>query len=182
MVGMFCSLKEAAERLQVSEGEIEAMLQQGTLREFREGPHRLVKTADVGALAQSLVMSPADSSWTPIDGREMKLPHRAAVAMRVPAPSMARPRNIGRRPPREVSTSRGRRAGLAPPGHTSGRTSGRVRRTDVPAHDQSVRQWFWNGLIQDRPLTVAILFGLVLLSLSALIVGVYVLSSFVARR
>jgi hypothetical protein len=37
--------------------------------------------------------------------------------------------------------------------------------------DLSVRQWFWTGLIQDRPLAIAILSGLVLLVLSALVAG-----------
>jgi excisionase family DNA binding protein len=185
MVGMFCSLKEAAEKLQVNEGEVEAMLRQGTLREFREGPHRLVKAADVRALAQSfvgsrsLVTSPAESSWAPAEGRDMKLPHRAA-AVKIPAPGVPRPRNIERRPPREMSTSRRRRPRLASPGRARGRASRPARRTDVPTQDQSVRRWFWNGLIQDRPFTIAILFGTVLLILSAVVAGVYVVSSFVA--
>ncbi len=187
MIGMFCSLKEAAERLQVSEGEVEAMLRQGTLREFREGPHRLVKAAEVGALAQSpvgsrsLVTSPAESPWTPVEGRDMKLPHRAA-AVRVPAPGTTRPRNTGQRPSRQVATNRGlRRNGLTSPRHACGRANRPMRRTDVPTYELSVRQWFWNGLIQDRPLTIAILLGLVLLILSAVVAGAYIVGSFVAR-
>jgi hypothetical protein len=36
----------------------------------------------------------------------------------------------------------------------------------------SVRQWFWMGLVQDRPTTIALLAGLLLLGLSALVAGI----------
>lgn len=186
MVGMFCSLKEAAERLQVSEGEIEALLKRGALREFREGPYRLVRTIDVGTLAQSLV-GPVDDfppaagvperdGWRlgSLDEREMRLPHCAAATLRAPAPSPARPRYTERTQPQRMSTRGVQRNSPAPSGRVHGRTSRPVRRTDAQTHEQSVRQWFWNGLLQDRPVTIVILFGLVLLVLSALIAGVCV--------
>jgi hypothetical protein len=40
----------------------------------------------------------------------------------------------------------------------------------------SVREWFWTGLIQDSPVAVALLSGLILLGLSALIAGALVLA------
>jgi len=187
MVGMFCSLKEAAERLHVSEDEVEAMLEQGALREFREGPHRLVKAADVGTLAQPLVdsrtslVSLANDSPEAIDDREMRLPHCAAATLRAPAPRTARPRNTGGTRQRRMSTCGVRRNGPVSSGSAYGRTSRPTRRTGVQTQDLSLRQWFWNGLTQDRPVTIAILFGLVLLILSALIAGVCVLGPLVVR-
>jgi excisionase family DNA binding protein len=180
MVGMFCSLKEAAERLHVSEDEVEVMLEQGALREFREGPHRLVKADDVGTLARPLVCLANDSSGA-FDDREMRLPHCAAVTLRAPAPSTARPRKTGGTRQRRMSTCGVRRNEPASSGSAYGRTSRPTRRTGVQTQDLSVRQWFWNGLTQDRPVTIAILFGLVLLILSALIAGVCVLGPLVVR-
>jgi cell division GTPase FtsZ len=40
-----------------------------------------------------------------------------------------------------------------------------------PSDRLSVRQWFWMGLVQDRPLAVALLAGLALAFLSALVAG-----------
>jgi hypothetical protein len=40
----------------------------------------------------------------------------------------------------------------------------------------SIREWFWTGLIQDRPVTIALLSALVLLALSALAVGAHMLA------
>jgi hypothetical protein len=36
----------------------------------------------------------------------------------------------------------------------------------------TLRQWFWMGLVQDRPVAIALLSGLVLLALSALVAGI----------
>jgi excisionase family DNA binding protein len=52
MSHMFCTLQEAAQTLNASEDQIKALLERGLLHEFREGPHRLLKEADVGALAR----------------------------------------------------------------------------------------------------------------------------------
>ena len=40
-----------------------------------------------------------------------------------------------------------------------------------PSDGLSVRQWFWMGLVQDRPVAIALLAGLALLLLSALVAG-----------
>jgi hypothetical protein len=39
----------------------------------------------------------------------------------------------------------------------------------------SVRQWFWVGLVQDQPVVLALLSGLVLLGLAALAAGICLL-------
>jgi len=52
MAGMFCSLAEAAQRLGKTEEEITELINQGRLREFRDGPNLLLKVSEIEALAQ----------------------------------------------------------------------------------------------------------------------------------
>ena len=51
MAGMFCSLREAAERLNKTEYEIKELVEQGRLREFRDGASLLLKVDEIEALA-----------------------------------------------------------------------------------------------------------------------------------
>jgi hypothetical protein len=60
MTHMFCTLKQAADRLQTTETEIETLLNDGILREFRDGGNRLVKVFDLDALAAELCPAGAD--------------------------------------------------------------------------------------------------------------------------
>jgi len=50
MAGMFYSLKEAAEKLNKTEEEVQEIVKQGRLREFRDGPNLLFKVDEVEAL------------------------------------------------------------------------------------------------------------------------------------
>src|SRR4030042_6085491 len=50
MAGMFYSLKEAAERLNKTEGELRDIVKAGRLRECRDGPNLLFKVDEVEAL------------------------------------------------------------------------------------------------------------------------------------
>lgn len=50
MSGMFYSLQEAAEKLNKTEEEIKQIVQEGNLREFRDGPNLLFKVEEVEAL------------------------------------------------------------------------------------------------------------------------------------
>jgi len=50
MAGMFYSLKEAAEKLNVTELQVRELAKQGKLREFRDGSNLLFKVDEVGAL------------------------------------------------------------------------------------------------------------------------------------
>ncbi|GAI28364.1 unnamed protein product, partial [marine sediment metagenome] len=43
MAGMFYSLKEAAEKLNKTEEEVQEIVKRGRLREFRDGPNLLFK-------------------------------------------------------------------------------------------------------------------------------------------
>jgi hypothetical protein len=56
----------------------------------------------------------------------------------------------------------------------------RMERTPVPhyrvpasAAPLSVREWFWTGLTQDRPIAIFLLFGLAVLLLTALVAGIW---------
>jgi excisionase family DNA binding protein len=50
MAGMFYSLQEAAEKLNLSEEQLKELAQEGKLREFRDGPNLLFKIDEVEAL------------------------------------------------------------------------------------------------------------------------------------
>ncbi|MHC4327531.1 MAG: helix-turn-helix domain-containing protein [Planctomycetota bacterium] len=50
MAGMFYSLQEAAEKLNKTEEELKQIVQEGKLREFRDGPNLLFKVEEVEAL------------------------------------------------------------------------------------------------------------------------------------
>lgn len=50
MAGMFYSLQEAAEKLNLTEEQIKEFVQEGKLREFRDGPNLLFKIEEVEAL------------------------------------------------------------------------------------------------------------------------------------
>ena len=50
MAGMFYSLREAAEKLNISEDQLKELAQEGKLREFRDGPNLLFKVDEVEAL------------------------------------------------------------------------------------------------------------------------------------
>ena len=53
MAQMFCTLKQAADKLETTEAQIEAMLNDGILREFRDGSSRLLKVADLTGSGRS---------------------------------------------------------------------------------------------------------------------------------
>ncbi len=175
MTRMFCTLREAAKELRTTEEHIETMLSEGILREFREGPHRLVRAADVGALGTTKNSGPPPARHH--RGREpnhvshVRLPRCAAAAVRAPGCWSASPKN--------TSTVRQRRplANETQQGRAGARRERRTIQPGVRAQPQSlsIRQWFWTGLIQDRPMAIAILSGLVLLALAALAAGVCVL-------
>ena len=50
MAGMFYSLQEAAEKLNLNEDQLKEFVQEGKLREFRDGPNLLFKIEEVEAL------------------------------------------------------------------------------------------------------------------------------------
>jgi len=58
MAGMFYSSKEAAERLNISEDQLQQLVKEGKLREFRDGANRLFKIDEVEALAPQIAQPP----------------------------------------------------------------------------------------------------------------------------
>ncbi len=167
MSHMFCTLQEAAQTLNTTEDQIKALLEKGLLREFREGPHCLLKEADVGALAlqQRQHREPASPVPPPTPaGRS----HGARTGSR-PAP---RPRSRDA----EARREHGGRSAPGRPGmlYANGRVADprRAEETGSRRPDRlSIRQWFWIGLVQDRPVAIALLAGLILSLLSALVAG-----------
>ncbi len=179
VIHMFCTLPEAARRLHTSEEQLETMLQRGILREFREGPHRLLKATDVALLAETLLpgrsSSPtgADEPSLAVDDRKVRLPHCAAATVRAPHDYLPRPR-IGAQPRQQQMPGESRATGHWGPKGTRQRMEQSLvphYRPSVPA-PLSVREWFWNGLTQDRPMTIILLFGLALLLVGTVVAGI----------
>ena len=199
MVREFCTLEEAAERLRASQTQIERLIDKGLLREFRDGTHRLLRTADVGAILaarnrqlerQGQPMTTATSQPS-LRRRKLELtddpelephPHTEEEdaaghesVRRDKSPRNSRnvrsPQNSGLRP------ARARRSPTRPSSRT--RSSNGPRKpqrqaqsqTPPPRQSLSVREWFWTGLLQDRPIAIALLSGLILLGLSAVVAG-----------
>jgi hypothetical protein len=179
-IHMFCTSQEAAQWLGISEEQIETMLQRGILREFREGPYRLLKAADVALLAETLTTGRASSRTDPdhppvvTNDWNVRLPHCAAVATataphglprpRIPAPSAPR-----RMPHAERAIEEYRTGG---PRQEMERSLPARYRPSRPAAG-SVREWFWTGLTQDRPIAIFLLFSLALLLLTGIAAGIW---------
>lgn len=207
MSRMFCTVKEAAETLHASEDQINTLLERGILHEFRQGPHRLLREADVGALDLIRERGPdAQGPAEPPVPTPPPSPHRSG---RTPPRKVRRGTTAVARPPRPPRTKRARRrTGNQAPGTEHRRSAGPdgtkartpegrtalspcdllhvsppyaaavprppsvVRPPSCPPPAQTLRQWFWMGLVQDRPSAIALLSGLVLLALSALVAGI----------
>lgn len=195
MARMFCTLKEAAERLRVDMDAVEALLGDGTLREFREGSHRLVREADVGALAavrKRSVNAPQQPRLRVCAGQpaatRRPLPQASRSATdtkrppdtggaKAPPGRTTDPRWTPRTQPRRTPASRARaRPPSVRPPRRRYTAEPTAREIQMSVQELSVRQWFWNGLIQDRFLAIAILFGMALLALSAAAAGVCLLA------
>ena len=161
MSHMFCTLQEAARTLNASEDQIKALLERGLLQEFRAGRHCLLKEADVDALVRKQ--------------SERRSARAGSRPSQAPAPQEVNPR---RQPHgtsvsgcRGISRPNGRAASPRPAEATEPRRADRR-----PCDRLSVRQWFWMGLVQDRPVAIALLLGLVLALGAALVGGLCLLA------
>jgi excisionase family DNA binding protein len=206
MSRMFCTVKEAAETLNASEDQINTLLERGILHEFRQGPHRLLREADVGALdlrreRGPQIQAPAEppiptkppsprSSDRPKTSRPAQRKVRRGVTAAAQPPRPPRTKDAGRatvaRQSKRPSNAKDRTwgpepktqdRGPRPPNAGQNMANGPARPSVVrppscaPPTD-TLRQWFWMGLVQDRPAAIALLSGLVLLALSALVAGI----------
>jgi hypothetical protein len=166
MVRTFCTLKEAAEQLDATQEQVEILLRKGILREFRDGPHRLLRTADVVAI---------------IAARDRREERRGRPQTRVAVrPITTHPGRRGRDFAGETflrEPGPGRSAGRAISSGNRRTAKSRTRAETVPERQGlSLREWLWTGLTQDRPITIALLSALVLLAISAAIAGACVLA------
>lgn len=207
MIRKFCSVKEAAERLDATEDQIENLLSKGMLREFRNGPHRLLRTADVGAIVvarnrrlerQGQPRTPATTgaSSSGHNGRSQTHPapgRATGPAIRLPRSAAGAPQSVRRNDSRpkiaeesrqaiagpDRAARRPRSAGSPRRPSLSDRPRAGTRRADPEVRTQrqtlSLREWFWTGLLQDDPVAIILLCGCVLLILSAVAAGAYLL-------
>jgi len=65
MAAMFCTLKEALQRLNATEDELKSMVEQGKLREFRDGLDRLFRIDEVEAIAPQASDTMAEDGLAP---------------------------------------------------------------------------------------------------------------------
>ncbi|MCX5645813.1 MAG: hypothetical protein NTZ17_14220 [Phycisphaerae bacterium] len=206
MSRMFCTVKEAAETLNASEDQINTLLERGILHEFRQGPHRLLREADIGALnlrreRGPQIQAPAEPpiptkppsprrSDRPKTSRPAQRQVRRGVTAVAQPPRPPRPKDAGRgteqRPSKRPSNTKERTWEPEPqirdreprPPNAGQNLANRPARPAVvrppsgAPPTETLRQWFWMGLVQDRPAALALLSGLVLLALSALVAGI----------
>jgi hypothetical protein len=84
MAGMFYSLQEAAQKLNKTEKEIEALVQDGKLREFRDGPTlRLYKVDEVEALLSDTSVTAGQEAPAP-EVAPIEIPEAEAPELEVP--------------------------------------------------------------------------------------------------
>ncbi len=182
MARMFCTLKEAAERLRVDMDAVEALLGDGTLREYREGSYRLMREADVGALAAARKRSvggpqhsrPQVGPGCPATTRHpLPQARRSADGVKASPSRTADPGRTPRTHPRRMPASkvRARPPSVRPPRRRY-RAEPIEREIQMSLQELSVREWFWNGLVQDRFPAIAILSGMALLALLAVAAGI----------
>jgi excisionase family DNA binding protein len=84
MAGMFYSLQEAAEKLNLNEDQLKELVQEGKLREFRDGPNLLFKIDEVEALIPQV-----EAAEPP--GPEAESPAFEVAEPEVPEPEIAAP-------------------------------------------------------------------------------------------
>ncbi len=204
MAQMFCTLKQAADKLETTEAQIEAMLNDGILREFRDGSSRLLKVADLTGLAVAAGSVTGERRSTRAQRKagstrpghtsqghtsldvEIKLPPAAVATAGVGcAPREAAPKRPPRRPQQPTGRGRTPRAVVRKPAASPRRQSPPravvisptlpAQRLTPPTYEMSVRQWIWTGLIDDNPLAIFIVFGTILLGVGALAGAGYLL-------
>jgi len=201
MVRMFCTPEEAAKKLNATETELEVLLEDGVLPEFRHGPSRFLKTADVDALLEgrgpiALQASPEtrstpgrppthDGARTSADAEEIRLPACASVRVKTRDPQ-SRPAAAPPAPPRRVSAT-SRRVPPRQPSVPRREPCPDARRVPSPPafaphrmkpqpREMSLREWLWAGLRDDQPHTLIVLALTVLAGTCGVIGAAYLLA------
>jgi len=201
MARMFCTPEEAAKKLNATETELEVLLEDGVLHEFRHGPSRFLKIADVDALLAGqgpIALQPPpetrstpgrppahDSGRTPEDADEIRLPACAAVRVKTRDPQ-SRPAPAPPAPPRRVCTASGR-VPTRQPSVPRSEPCPDIRRVPSPptfaphrvkpqTREMSLREWLWTGLRDDQPHTLIVLALTVLAGTCGVIGAAYLLA------
>ncbi len=196
MVRMFCTAEEAARKLDATETELEVLIEDGVLPEFRDGASRFLRIADVDALLarrggvalqaraepQFLFESPGpagDGRSTPTD-EEIRLPACATVKVKTADPQ-CRPAGAESQrrlapahlPPRQPSAPRRN----VRPGARRAPSSQALPayRAKPQTQEMSLRQWLWTGVRDDRPHTLIALALTILAGVCGLIGAAYLL-------
>jgi len=183
MVRMFCTPEEAAKKLNATETELETLLEDGALQDFRAGSSRFLKIADVDALlagqgpialqpppetrSKTKLPKPTDDSGrTSADAEEIRLPACAAVRVRTRHPQ-SRPAAAPPAPRRRVcaaSRNLPPRQPAVPRGEPCPAVRGVPSAPAFPAYrvtpqtrEMSLREWLWTGLRDDQPHTLIVL-------------------------
>jgi excisionase family DNA binding protein len=89
MAGMFYSLQEAAEKLNLTEEQLKELVQEGRLREFRDGPNLLFKIDEVEALMPEFEVVEPVAAAPEVTEPEMPAPEAeegTAVELEAPEP------------------------------------------------------------------------------------------------
>jgi hypothetical protein len=194
---MFCTLEEAATRLKATETDLEALLREGSLQEFRDGSARFLKVADVDALMNGQTggvalkappeVRPPASRPAPTESAkdEIRLPPYAAVRVKTryrqarraslpPEPQTGPPPAPRDSQPKRQPVAQVRpRPGVHLPAPTPSFTP---RRPKPQTRDLSLKEWIWAGLLDDRPGTLIFLLLAVLIGVSGITGAVYLLT------
>jgi hypothetical protein len=205
MVRMFCTLTEAANKLETAEADLEAMLKEGMLREFRDGPHRFLKITDLKTLAAGEGIkanrkpspgSPSERDPSqPVGNVRAAAPHAGPVEIRLPATAAvvtkAKPPHARTAGPAHQAARSAASQSTAPQperrqvSHAS-RSQGAGRPLPIPAfharratpqvHEMSLGQWIWAGLVDDRPHTILVLLFMVVVVVCGIAGAAYLVS------
>jgi excisionase family DNA binding protein len=200
---MFCTFEEAAEKLGATTAEVETMVADGTLHEYRVGATRLVKTTEVDAATASRPVAvgavqatpdrradarsdppPAQQSEGPGHGVTIKPPADAAIPSAQPESN-----RLGEgRPPARPAAAPSPDAALAAerdydpaayrrhPARAVYRPMPRLRQAAASAQRRSLRQWMWMGIVDDQPHVLITLFAIVTGCIGGLAAAAYLLT------
>lgn len=184
MSGMFYSVKEAAEKLKMTEKEVRKLIKEDKLREFRIGSDMLLKAEEVNSLAAEKGISveseaPAEEQESvpvapettepeagEVELGKFELPESEAVEPESPVLDMAdlESLNVGDEIPAsqaDVLKVETEDITAVKPKATSkkrrSKTKQKVARTSRRRR-LSLGQWLWRGLLEDSPGVIILLF------------------------
>lgn len=164
MARKFCTLEEAAGRLSTTEDQLEAMLAEGLLQEFRDGTGRFLRAADVN----TLLIKQGPSVQT--------LPDALLDSEYQDSPAEAEDDEFIEGSGRSTSVLPASRRAFVTGPKPRAKASRRPSRPGLRSWRLSKRQGLWAGVLDDRPLAILAVFILAVLFVAALAAGAYFLS------